>query len=90
VLAAAVHCEAPIIVTFNLRHFKPEHLSSWGVRALSPQSFLIEMFRQERAAIMLKLKQQAADRGRSLVDLLRILSATAPDFVDLVSSVMPR
>ena len=22
-LAAAVHCKAPIIVTFNLRHFRP-------------------------------------------------------------------
>jgi len=26
VLAAAVHGEVPIIVTFNLRHFKREHL----------------------------------------------------------------
>ena len=89
VLAAAVQCQAQIIVTFNLRHFRPEHLSSWGVRALSPQSFLIEMFRQEQATVMLKLEQQAADRGRSLVDLLKILSATAPDFVALVSGVMP-
>ncbi len=33
-LAAAVHCKAPIIVTFNLRHFRPEHLDPWGVRAV--------------------------------------------------------
>ena len=26
VVAAAVHGESPIIVTFNLRHFRPEHL----------------------------------------------------------------
>ena len=33
VAAAAVHGEAPIIVTFNLRHFRPEHLEPWGIRA---------------------------------------------------------
>jgi predicted nucleic acid-binding protein len=47
VAAAAVHGQAPIIVTLNLRHFRPEHLERWGIRALHPQSFLIEIFRQE-------------------------------------------
>jgi hypothetical protein len=36
VSAAAVHGGAPIILTLNLRHFRPEHLSAWGVRALHP------------------------------------------------------
>lgn len=44
-LAAAVHGEAPTIVTFNLRHFKREHLEPWGIRALHPAAFLIEIFR---------------------------------------------
>jgi hypothetical protein len=85
VAAAAVHCEAPIIVTFNLRHFRPEHLGSWGIAALHPQAFLIGIFQQEKALVMAKLEQQAADRGRSLRQLLNILSATVPDFVALVS-----
>ena len=38
VVAAAVHSNAAAIVTLNLRHFKPEHLAMWGVRALHPQS----------------------------------------------------
>ena len=85
VLAAAVHCGAPLIVTFNLRHFRPEHVSSWGVVALHPQSFLIGMFRQEREVVMAKLEQQAADRIRSLRELLAILNATVPDFVAVVA-----
>ncbi|MEK7996863.1 MAG: PIN domain-containing protein [Planctomycetota bacterium] len=90
VLAAAVHGGAPIIVTFNLRHFRPDHLEPWGIHALHPQSFLMEIFRQEQSVVMTKLEEQAADRGRSLRQLLDILSATVPEFVTLVSGVAPR
>ena len=57
---------------------------TWGVRALHPQSFPIEIFRQEQAPVMTKLEQQAADGGRSLSQLLDILNATVPDFVAIV------
>jgi hypothetical protein len=90
VTAAAVHGEAPIIVTFNLRHFRPEHLEPWGIAAQHPQSFLIGIFRQEQALVMSKLEQQAADRDRSLRKLLHILSATVPDFVSMVSGAISR
>ena len=86
VLAAAVHGQAHIILTFNLRHFRREHLEPWGVRVMHPQAFLIEIFRQEQSAVKAKLEQQAADRGRSLRQLLDILSRTVPDFVAIVST----
>jgi predicted nucleic acid-binding protein len=89
-VAAAVHGEAAIIVTFNLRHFRPEHLATWGVRALHPQSFLNEIFRQEQALVMAKLGQQAADRSRTLRQLLDILNGTVPDFASLVSDAISR
>lgn len=89
VLAAAVHGGVSIIVTFNLRHFRQEHLESWGVRALHPHTFLIEILRQEPELVMAKLEQQAADRTRSLRELLDILSATVPDFVALVAAAIP-
>ncbi len=88
VVAAAVRGEAAIILTLNLRHFRPEHLARWGVRALHPQSFLIEIFRQEQAVVLTKLDQQATDRGRSLSQLLDILNATVPDFVAVVSAAI--
>jgi predicted nucleic acid-binding protein len=90
VVAAAVHGEAAIVLTLNLRHFRPEHLATWGVRALHPQSFLIEVFRQEQALVMAKLEQQAADRSRSLRQLLDILNGTVPDFAALVSDAISR
>lgn len=90
VAAAAVHGEAAIVLTFNLRHFKPEHLATWGVGALHPQSFLIEIFRQEQAVVLTKLDQQATDRGRSLSELLDILNTTVPEFVAVVSAAISR
>jgi len=89
VVASAVHGGAAIILSLNLRHFRPEHLARWGVRALHPQSFLIEIFRQEQAVVMTKLGQQASDRGRCLRQLLEILSSTVPEFAGLVSSTIP-
>ena len=40
---------------------------------------MIEIFRQDRALVLAKLEQQAADRDRSLHQLLDILMATVPD-----------
>lgn len=88
VLAAAVHGEAPIIVTFNLRHFRSEHLEPWGIRALHPEAFLIEIVRQEGSIVMTKLEQQAADRGRTIQQLLAVLNATVPGFVAIVSAAL--
>jgi len=85
VLAAAVHGGAPIIVTFNLRHFPVEHVSHWGVTATHPESFLIQMLRREPGLVTTKLEGQAADRGRSVPELLNILRATVPGFAALVS-----
>jgi PIN domain len=88
VLAAAAHGHTSIILTLNLRHFRTEHLRPWGIRALHPQLFLSEMFREEQILVMKKLEQQAADRGRSLRQLLNILNATVPEFAALVSSTI--
>ncbi len=90
VLAAAVHGEAPIIVTFNLRHFTSEHLQPWGIRALHPGTFLIEIFRQEESVVLMKLEQQAADRDRSLRQLLAVLNPTVPEFVAIISAAISR
>jgi hypothetical protein len=79
-----------MIVTLNLRHFHPEHLEPWGIRAVHPEAFLIGIFRQEQALVMAKLEQQAADRSRSLQQLLDVLSATVPGFATLVSAAVPR
>jgi predicted nucleic acid-binding protein len=83
VAAAAAYAGAPIIITFNLRHFRSEHLRPWGVDAVHPQTFLCGLYRSDPAIVTAKLEQQAADRGRSVSALLDTLAAIVPEFVHL-------
>ena len=41
VLASAVHADARIIVTFNLRHFPESALEPWLIEAQHPDEFLV-------------------------------------------------
>lgn len=43
VLAAAVVCRASCIVTFDLRHFPQEHLAPYGLHAIQPDEFLLDV-----------------------------------------------
>ena len=85
VTAAAVHGKASHIVTFNLRHYRQEHLHPWGIQAIHPQTFLAALFHAEPILVMAKLNQQAADRHRSLEHLFSILRKTVPEFVRVIS-----
>ena len=58
-----------------------------GVVALHPQSFLTELLHQEPEVVMTKLRRQALDRKRTLPQLLDILRATLPNFVEEVPKV---
>ena len=89
VLAAAVHGQAPIIVTLNLRHFRPEHLAL-GHPRVAPAVFADRDLPPGESAVMTKLEQQAADRGRTLRQLLDILNAVVPEFVAIISAAISR
>ena len=88
VLAVAAPAGVDVIVTLNLRHFRPADLAPWGVVAIHPQQLLAELFRQEPELVLTKLRQQAADRQRLLDQLLATLKATVPDFVAAISKVL--
>lgn len=86
VVAAAVRCQASLIVTFNLRHFKPVHLMRWNVTAVHPQQFLIRLFDQQPDVVREKLARQATDRNRSLKSLLTVLGKSVPEFTERFNS----
>ncbi len=85
VLAAAVHSSTPVIVTFDLRHFREEHLLPWGITAVHPDRFLVSLHTQEPELVREKVQQQAEDRNRSLAQLTEILRTTVPEFARVIS-----
>ena len=44
VLAAAIHCQADVIVTYNVKDFPPESLSGFQIDALHPDEFIAHQF----------------------------------------------
>ncbi|MBV9678203.1 MAG: PIN domain-containing protein [Acidobacteriaceae bacterium] len=57
VAAVAVHCKAEAVVTFNLRHFRPEHLLAWNISAIHPDDFLIALYHRNPDLVTAKLQE---------------------------------
>ena len=51
VLAAAIHAEAQVIVTRNLRDFPADRLTPWGVEAWHPDDFLTGLHQDRPGAL---------------------------------------
>lgn len=60
VLAAAIRCNASVIVTFNERDFPEEVLAPFGIEAQHPDAFIDGQFDLDPAAVI-----QAAQRQRA-------------------------
>jgi len=58
VLAAAIKCQADVIVTNNLKDFPEEILIQYGVEAQSPDTFLYHLFDLNSAAFCSAVRQQ--------------------------------
>jgi predicted nucleic acid-binding protein len=60
VLAAAIRCQAGVIVTYNLKHF-PEHaLASYGIEAQHPDEFVSHLFDLDAGAVCAAVRDQRA------------------------------
>jgi predicted nucleic acid-binding protein len=84
VLAAAAYARAGRIVTFNKRHFPPQTASPWGVEAAGPSAFLESLYRRAPDAVVERLRQQAANLGRTMEAQLTVLGRAVPSFVTVV------
>ena len=84
VLAAAAHAGAGMIVTYNLRHFPPNATWPWGVDAVGPSAFFKGLYAADPDSVIEVIKQQASDIHRDFAQMLRVLHAAVPAFVELV------
>ena len=89
VLAAAIHCQAGVIVTANLKDFPEKTLKPLGIAAQHPDEFLTHVFDLSPGAVINAVREMRAELARPpktvdelLDDLLR---AGLPNVVSLLS-----
>jgi predicted nucleic acid-binding protein len=63
VVAAAIKCHAEVIVTFNLKDFPNKELGRWGVKAVSPDEFMLDLI-DLNPRVVWSCVQQTADSHR--------------------------
>jgi predicted nucleic acid-binding protein len=80
VLACAIHANAEVIATFNLRHFTPEALQQWNIVAMHPQDQLLSLYGLEQQLALYKLTRIASRKQMDFKDYLIDLGRFVPTF----------
>lgn len=91
VLAAAVRANTGLIVTANLKDFGPEHLESYGVTAIHPDDFLLDLLDLSEVAVIRTLHEMLAQNANpptSVLELVATLDETVPRFSAELTALM--
>jgi hypothetical protein len=78
VLAAAIACQAGVIVTYNLRDFPDSELARFGIEVQHPDAFIRHLFDLSPAAVCQTVKELRSDlrkRPKTVQELLDIFLA---------------
>lgn len=73
VLAAAIRCNASVIVTFNEKDFPPAALSPFGMEAQHPDLFIENLFDLDPAAVVAAAQRQRAQLKNPPMDVDRYI-----------------
>jgi predicted nucleic acid-binding protein len=73
VLAAAIRCNASVIVTFNEKDFPPAALSPFGIEAQHPDLFIENLFDLDPAAVVAAAQRQRAKLKNPPMDVDRYI-----------------
>ena len=84
VLAAAICGGCQVILTFNLKDFKAEHLASHQVYAIHPDDYLVTLYELEPKQVIAVLGEIAGRRRMETEDVLLRLGTVIPKFTSLV------
>jgi predicted nucleic acid-binding protein len=83
VLAAAIECQAQVIITSNVQDFPSEALLPYGIKVQTPDAFLISLFDDYPGEIIRLIIDQAANLRnppKSLPQEIDNLGTHAPNF----------
>lgn len=73
VLAAAIRCNASVIVTFNERDFPTEKLATFGIEVQHPDEFIDNLFDLDQAAVVAAAQKQRSTLRNPPIDADRYL-----------------
>ncbi len=76
VLAAAIHCGADTIITFNLKDFPKQTLERYNIEAQHPDDFIANLFDLHPASVMRAITEQRAS--------LKKPPKTVDEFLDIL------
>ena len=82
VLAAAVRSSSNAIITFNLKHFGPEHLAPFDVVARHPADYLVTLYDMEPGLVTNRVYEIADAQGMSIGDYLAKIPQSLRAFAD--------
>lgn len=88
VLAAAIKSGSELIVTSNLRHFGRNALEPWGISAIHPSQFLIDLYFMDAGVVVSKIESIARRRGKGPESVLVSLLPCARQFSEHVAEVL--
>lgn len=91
VLAAAIRCQAGVIVTLNLRDFPDEVVARYGISVQHPDEFLAHLFHLKPAVVFNAVREMRASLAsppKSVRDVLDdLLKAGLPETVSLLETM---
>lgn len=94
VLAAAIHCGATDLVTFNLKDFPPDSTRLHGIRVVGPDEFMGRQFAADPETVLQVVRHQALSKRRppmSVAEVLdRLTKAGVPKFASEVRRLYGR
>lgn len=73
VLAAAIRCQAGVIVTYNLRDFPWDVLDPYGIAAQHPDEFVSHLFDLSPAAVTAAVRDQRLALARPALSVRELL-----------------
>jgi len=87
VLAAAVHCNAEVIVTLNVKDFPRTALDPYSITAMGPSTFLRNLYDMDPEVVANTLARQATSINKTVEYVLERLSINAPGFVSFFKTI---
>lgn len=82
VLAAAVHSDADVILTYNAKDFPQTSISPYSITIQGPSTFLIMLDEMDPSGMRQCLEEQAAAIGKPVYYVLERLKINAPRSID--------